>query len=157
NGRAARPGSSGTRRRPRSPRPERPGWLRSEGGEGGGLAAGGASEGPRRLGRILSQLRRRAPLVRGVRGGSARDLPPVRRRAAPSLQVLRRAVLFDRGRRLRGVRRARAARRAVRLEDPPREALEDLVFAETGYDGAVHDLREADHGHGVVGADLAVV
>ena len=45
----------------------------------------------------------------------------VRRRAAAPLPVVRRAVLVDRGRRLRGVRRAAAPGRALRLADPPRE------------------------------------
>ena len=52
----------------------------------------------------------------------------VRRRAAAPLQGVQRAVLVDRRRRLRGVRRGAPPGRAVRLEDPPRETLE--VFAE---------------------------
>ena len=54
------------------------------------------------------------------RRGAGR-VPAVRRRAAAPLQGVRRAVLVDRRRRLRGVRRAAAPGRALRLADPPRQ------------------------------------
>src|SRR4029079_17848176 len=47
-------------------------------GQGLGLAARGAPKGARGLGRVLSGLRRRASLVRGLRGGGAGGVPAVR-------------------------------------------------------------------------------
>jgi len=46
----------------------------------------------------------------------------VRRRTLASLQGVRRRLLVDRFRRLRGVRSAASPGRALRLEDPPGEA-----------------------------------
>src|SRR5687767_8884239 len=50
-------------------------------------------------------------------------MPDVRRGAAPSLPVLRRAVLLDVRRRLRGVRSPAARARALRRPDPPQARL----------------------------------
>ena len=69
------------------------------------LDPGGAPEDARRLGRVLPRLRAHAPLLRGARGGAAGGLPAVRRRAAPPLPRLRRALPVGVRGRVRGVRR----------------------------------------------------
>src|SRR3954447_23377603 len=73
--------------------------LRCVHGQGFGLAARGAPEGARRLGRLLLAVRRGDPLVRGVRGRDARPVPAMRRPAAAALPAMRGAVLVggDRG------------------------------------------------------------
>src|SRR5579864_1916549 len=129
--------------------------LPSAYGQGIRLAARGTAQGAWRLGRLLPRLRRRAALVRAVRVGSAGRVPGVRRRPAPSLPELRRAVLVDRGRRLRGVRQAGARRRALRLAYSA-QALEQVVV-EAGHDRPAEDLREADDRDDVVRLHIAVV
>src|SRR5262249_59238950 len=85
--------------------------LASGRGQGLGLAPRGAAQGARRLGRFLSRVRRRAALVRGVRGRGSRALRPVRRRDSAPVSVVRRALLVGGHRRLRVVRRPAARER----------------------------------------------
>src|ERR1700733_11849855 len=69
--------------------------LGCRGGQGSGLAPRGAAERARTLVRVLSRVRRGPPLVRGLRSRPARDVPRLRRCAAPALPDLQCAVLVD--------------------------------------------------------------
>src|SRR5262249_40280426 len=84
--------------------------LRLPDGQGVGLAARGAPEDPRRLGRRVPLVRLRAALLRRVGGRVAGRLPAVRRRTPLALPVLRRALLVGLRGRVRVLRTAAAAR-----------------------------------------------
>src|SRR5207237_10265746 len=102
------------------------------------MATGRAAKGARRLGGVLSRVRRRAPLVRGVRTRSPSGVSAVRRSdLAPMSPVQCTVPLGLRGR-LRVVRGATAWSGALRDEDPPLNA------------ARWNDLREADHGDRVI-------
>src|SRR3989442_253751 len=100
----------------------RSGWTpcRTADGQGLRLAARGAAQGARGLGRVLSTVRGRAPVVRGLRGRGARGVPAVRWRDATPLPVLLGAVQLDVHRGVRVVRKAASLPRALRHEDPAR-------------------------------------
>src|SRR5581483_579870 len=66
-----------------------PAPLQSACGQGLGLAARGAPQGARRLGRSLPLLRLRAAVLRRLGGGPGGFLPAVRRRAPLALPLLR--------------------------------------------------------------------
>src|SRR6266568_1306795 len=70
-------------------------------GQGCRLAEGGAPQRARTLDGVLPRLRRRAPVVPRLRVGGARAVL-VRRPHPPPLPSLRRALLVDLRRRLRG-------------------------------------------------------
>jgi hypothetical protein len=81
------------------------------------LAPGGAAQGARRLGRLLSVLRRRPAVVRGVRGRGRAGVPAMWRDDASTLSVVQRGVQLGVCRGLRVLRRAAAPKRALRRAD----------------------------------------
>src|SRR5438034_5506686 len=91
--------------------------YRSPGEQGLGLAARGAAQGARRLGRRLPRVRLRAALLRGRRRPAPAGVPPVQRRDAGTMPSLRRAVLVRVRGAVRGVRRGAPPRRAARGAD----------------------------------------
>src|SRR6476469_509042 len=95
----------------------------SQDGEGGRLAPGGAAERARALERVLPAVRRRPPLVRGIRGRACPGVRDLRRQDAASLPCLRGAVLVDLRDRVRGVRRRPPRARAPRHAHPAAGAL----------------------------------
>ena len=97
------------------------------------LAARRAPQGARRLGGLLSRLRRGSSLVRRLRGRRSGAMPAVRRRDAAPRPSCTGAVQLDLRGRLRVLRDPAPGSRAVRNEDPPPLA----------------DLAEANHGHRV--------
>ena len=93
--------------------------LQSARGQGLRLAARGAPEGARRLGRRLRPVRRGAAVVRGVRGRAARCVPAVRRDASSPLPGCNAPISSIAAVDCEECGARAAQGRALRLADPP--------------------------------------